>query len=75
MAAGGPGDHPLTDVIDFKTDHYGKEAGDLMRELNTLISTPELEQFWSDEIGLYCEPDIAVEKAKRKIAEAKKQIS
>lgn len=37
MAAGGPGDHRLTDVINYNTPVYGREADDLPKALASLI--------------------------------------
>lgn len=45
MAAGGPGDHRLTDVINYNTPVYGREADDLPKALASLISRRELWQW------------------------------
>ena len=36
MSAGGPGDHPLTDIINHEMDVYGREADDLLRNSSHL---------------------------------------
>jgi hypothetical protein len=41
MAADGPGDHRLTDVINYNTPVYGKEADDLPKALASLMSRGE----------------------------------
>ncbi|RTZ01568.1 hypothetical protein [Flavobacterium sp. GSP6] len=50
MAAGGPGDHPLTDVVNFNLKVYNKECDELIREISKLISMNQLyEMFdWFD---------------------------
>ena len=50
MAAGGPGDHPLTDIMNFNLKVYNKECDELIREISKLVSMNELyEMFdWFD---------------------------
>ena len=50
MAAGGPGDHPLTDIINFNLKVYNSECDELVREISKLVSRHELyEMFdWFD---------------------------
>ena len=38
VAAGGPGDHPLNDILHYKIDTYGKSCDDLIREISNFIS-------------------------------------
>jgi len=75
MAAGGPGDHPLTDIIYYKLDTYGPEVDSLIRELAPLLSTRELWEWWEKEIGWKCTPEIALEKTKAKFAFAQKRAN
>jgi len=44
MAAGGPGDHPLTDILRFNFEVYNKECDDLIKEISKYISIEELFQ-------------------------------
>jgi hypothetical protein len=50
MAAGGPCDHPLTDVVNFNLKVYNKECDELIREISKLVSMNQLyEMFdWFD---------------------------
>ncbi|MEO8533634.1 MAG: hypothetical protein ABI441_07785 [Flavobacterium sp.] len=38
MAAGGPGDHPLKDILHFQMNVYDTECDNLIRELSTYLS-------------------------------------
>jgi hypothetical protein len=42
MAAGGPGDHPLTDIIRFNLDVYNKNCDSLIREISKFVSLDNL---------------------------------
>jgi len=42
MAAGGPGDHPLKDVLHFNMNVYDTECDHLIRELSKHMSEDEL---------------------------------
>ncbi|MFM1998498.1 MAG: hypothetical protein RL204_445 [Bacteroidota bacterium] len=50
MAAGGPGDHPLTDIVNFNLKVYNKKCDELIREISNLVSMHKLyEMFdWVD---------------------------
>ena len=50
MAAGGPHDHPLTDIVNFKLKVYNEICDQLVREISKLVSMNELyEMFdWFD---------------------------
>lgn len=50
MVAGGPGDHPLTDIVNFNLKVYNKECDELIREISKLVSMNELYQMfdWFD---------------------------
>lgn len=37
MAAGGPGDHPLKDILHFKMNVYDIECDNLIRELSVYV--------------------------------------
>jgi len=71
MAAGGPGDHPLTDVINYDIGVYGKVADDLLRNLAPLMSQRELWEWWEEEIGWECSPENALIKISEQFAAAK----
>lgn len=42
MAAGGPGDHPLSDILDYKLKVYGKECDELIEEISKYSSREEM---------------------------------
>jgi hypothetical protein len=42
MPAGGPGDHPLTDILRFNLDVYNKTCDSLIREISKFTSFDEL---------------------------------
>ena len=50
MAAGGPHDHPLTDIVKFKLKVYNEVCDQSVREISKLVSMNELyEMFdWCD---------------------------
>ena len=51
MPAGGPGDHPLTDILVYKLEVYGQGADELIRKISELSSNRELFEWWEREIG------------------------
>ena len=50
MPAGGPGDHPRTDILNFDLDVYDKKCDKLIRKISKYVSNHELyEMFdWID---------------------------
>jgi hypothetical protein len=50
MAAGGPGDHPLTDVLKYHLEVYGKTCDSLIIEIAKFVSFYELSEMfeWFD---------------------------
>lgn len=42
MAAGGPGDHPLSDILDYKLKVYGKECDGLIESISKYASRKEM---------------------------------
>lgn len=42
MAAGGPGDHPLSDILDYNLEVYGRECDDLIREISKYASQEDM---------------------------------
>ncbi len=42
MAAGGPGDHPLKDILYFDMNVYDNECDNIIKELSKYISEDEL---------------------------------
>ena len=54
MPAGGPGDHPLTDIVNFKLEVYNPECDELIRQLSKLVSMNQLyEMFdWFDNFSV-----------------------
>jgi len=70
MAAGGPGDHPLSDVINYDIEVYGKEADALLKKLEPLMSRRELWKWWEKEIGWECNSENALNKIKEQFTVA-----
>lgn len=68
MAAGGPGDHPLSDIIRYRIATYDTTTDNLIRELSELLSPRELDEWWSTEIGWLCSASIAASKSQAKLA-------
>jgi hypothetical protein len=69
MAAGGPGDHPLTDILHYKLRVYGPETDELIRKIYRLSSVRESNEWWEKEIGWTPEPDVALQKAQTRYSE------
>lgn len=42
MAAGGPGDHPLKDILHYNMNVFDSECDAIIRELSTCMSENEL---------------------------------
>ncbi|HKJ50682.1 MAG TPA: hypothetical protein VKB27_04225 [Gammaproteobacteria bacterium] len=59
MTAGGPGDHPLSDVLNYGVEVYGADTDELLVKLGQLLSRGELENFWETEIGWDCDSAVA----------------
>jgi len=70
-AAGGPGDHPITDVLNWDLPVYGDEADAIIRRLAPLLSIRELYEFWESEIGWECKPPAALPVLRSKLRWAK----
>ena len=51
MAAGGPNDHPLSDIIIYKIPTYGEEIDVIINKLSSLLSERELLEWWEQDIG------------------------
>jgi len=47
MAAGGPGDHPLTDIINFKLNVYSEECDELIRQISKYVSINQLYEMFN----------------------------
>jgi hypothetical protein len=47
MAAGGPGDHPLTDIINFKLNVFNKECDELIRQISKYVSINQLYEMFN----------------------------
>lgn len=50
MPAGGPGDHPVSDIVDYGRRVFSPEADELVREIAQLLSRDrlwELLDWWS----------------------------
>jgi hypothetical protein len=64
MAAGGPQDHPLTDILFYKIEVYGTEADELIRKIAALCSRRELLDWWDREISWSTDREFALRKAR-----------
>ncbi|PKP17952.1 MAG: hypothetical protein CVU07_03005 [Bacteroidetes bacterium HGW-Bacteroidetes-23] len=42
MTAGGPGDHPLSDILNYNIEVFGKECDDLIKEISRYTSREEM---------------------------------
>lgn len=73
MSAGGPGDHPLTDVLHYGIEIYGPEADALLKKLAPFMSRRELWRWWEQEIGWDCKPQDALPKIKKQLKVAEKR--
>ncbi len=73
MANGKHGDHPLTDILQWKLEVYGAEADDLIRKIRSLSSDSDLDDWWEKEIGWNCNPETALKKAKHRYKELVKR--
>ena len=67
MAAGGPGDHPITDILNYNIEVYGKSTDSSLMKLSKLLSRQELYKFWESEVGFQCEANLASEKIQEKL--------
>lgn len=67
MAAGGPGDHPILDIVNYQIDFYGKEASGLIREMAKLMSQRELFEWWQSELRYDSPQEDVVLKTKTKL--------
>ena len=71
MTAGGPGDHPLSDVLNYGLEVYGAETDELLVQLAQLLSGRELEIFWETELGWDSNRQVAHQKISEKLKWAK----
>ncbi len=46
MAAGGPGDHPLTDIVRFNLDVYSPAFDELIRKISKYVSLKNLSEMF-----------------------------
>jgi len=63
MPAGGPGDHPLSDIVTWGFAHYGEDTDALIRKIARLCSRRELYEWWEKEIGWQSTPAVAEQKS------------
>lgn len=54
MAAGGPGDHPLTDIVNYNLEVYNRECDRLIREISKYLSLDRLFEIfeWKDNLSI-----------------------
>lgn len=73
MANGSHGDHPLTDIFQWKLEVYGAEADDLIRKIREISSGRELDEWWEKEIGWNCNSETVLQKARKHYKELMKR--
>jgi hypothetical protein len=73
VAAGGPGDHPISDVLEWELSAYSEDADEMIRRLSKLLTRNELYDFWEVELGWGCEPDKALASLALKLHWAEKR--
>jgi hypothetical protein len=73
VAAGGPDDHPLSDIIVWNREIYGAKTDALIREIARLCSDRELYEWWNREIGWKASPALAARKAAARYEELAKR--
>ena len=78
MPAGGPADHPLTDIVRFNLDVYNKSCDELVREISKYVSLQDLFEMF-DWIDNFSATKKQLEKFEKelsvKLLELKKQAS
>ena len=54
MAAGGPGDHPLTDIVNYNLEVYNKRCDELISEISKFVSFDRLHEMfdWNDNFSM-----------------------
>ena len=73
MGAGGPGDHPLSDVLRFNLEVYGEEADSHLRDIAKLMDYDRL-YVWFDENKLWsAKPRAAAKMFRKKLNELRKE--
>ena len=73
MAAGGPNDHPLSDVLIYNIETYGKKADAFLVKLQPLMSQNELYEWWGKEIGCDSTPEKALQEIIKQYSITNKQ--
>ena len=73
MAAGGPGDAPLTDILHYKIPVYGEEADELIRKISALSGARETIDWWESKIGWAAKPEDALIQARIRYPEVLKR--
>ena len=73
MAAGGPGDHPISDVLRYGIEVYGQRGDSQLKELSQLLPDRELYDWWDADIGWQCEPEVATEKIAQRLGKARQR--
>ncbi len=73
MSAGGPNDHPISDILNYGLEVYGKETDENFKALAALLSKKELEDFWSAEIGWQSSKENAANSILQKLDWAKQR--
>lgn len=66
MAAGGPGDHPLTDIVRFNLNVYNRSCDNLVREISKYVSLRDLFEMF-DWIDNFSATDKQLEKFEKEL--------
>lgn len=67
MPAGGPRDHPITDLLAWNLEVYGPVPDDEFRQLAKLLSERELHNWWQEHIGWDIAPPVAAKRIHEKL--------
>lgn len=70
---GKPGDHPLTDLLAYRQEVYGRETDELIRRIAALCSPRELGEWWDREIAWSKDLELVSRKARARHAELVKR--
>ncbi len=57
-------DHPLTRIMFWKHEVYGREADDLIRKCMPLSNRGEVHRWWEQEVGEHATPEVVLQKVR-----------
>ena len=58
MPSGGPGDHPVPDIVHWRRPVYSLEVDTLIAELSELLDAPRLEEFLDGQRITWMDPAV-----------------